>query len=102
MSTIRKLRKTMVTSTLASELQKLPCKLANLSEHTRFVIRWLTRDYLDHFDNLDEADGTLGAAIQSTERALETGSLKIIVDQNAQTTTAGDGLKRKIEPTGKF
>lgn len=102
MSTLRKLRRMMVTQNPFSQLQKPRVKIADLPEDAQRLVRCLIRDSVVQGDIVQKAGGTIEMAIQATEELIEMGALKIIMKDPEKTLARDGGLQYEIVPTGKY
>ncbi|MBA7474764.1 hypothetical protein ES707_10118 [subsurface metagenome] len=102
MSTIRKLRRTMVTQHGFGELQKPLCKIADLSEDARRFIRCLIREWWKDHPARRDCALDLDEAVQAIEENLEAGTLKIVVDKSPKTLAHFGSTQYNIVPAGKF
>ena len=102
MSTIRKLRRTMVTQNPFSQLQKPRCKIADLPEDDRRVLRFLIRDFVDRHPAKQQFGMDLDTAAQAIEENIDAGLLKVIIDRTPAEFTRTGGFRYDIVPTGKF
>ncbi len=102
MSTMRKLRRTMGTRHNFGEPQKPQGKIADLPEDVRRLVRYLIRTWSEQKHLGKEFEITLDEAAERTERLIDSGELKIIMEKSPKTIADLEDMRYTIVPTGKF
>lgn len=88
----------MVTQHGFGELQKPPCRIADMPEDKRKIIRWLIKNHVEQKYSYWGSESTKDQGAQFIEQLIDTGEWQIIIDQLPAACTNPEHIQYRIVP----
>lgn len=102
MSTLRKLRRMMVTQQAIGQQVRFPSKIADLPEDERLRVRALIRNWFEQLPANQPPGMDLDKIVQITEYLLDSGEMTIFINVPLETLPGSEQFEYEICTTGKY